>query len=83
MKVNKEVYEGELTELTPSESENSLSGYGKTVSHVIVGFRTVNGIKQLCLDPTINEAILKEKILVWRQYGAVKVLRLHAIVRLR
>jgi hypothetical protein len=50
-----------VTELTPSESENPLSGYGKTVSHVIVGLKTVKGTKQLRLDPTIYEAILKEK----------------------
>jgi DNA helicase TIP49 (TBP-interacting protein) len=85
IKETKEVYEGEVTELTPSESENPLSGYGKTVSHVIVGLKTVKGTKQLRLDPTIYEAILKEKILVGdviyveANTGAVKV-RLHAIV---
>lgn len=88
IKETKEVYEGEVTELTPSESENPLSGYGKTVSHVIVGLKTVKGTKQLRLDPTLYEAILKEKILVGdviyveENTGAVKVLiyfRLHAI----
>ena len=80
IKETKEVYEGEVTELTPSESENPLSGYGKTVSHVIVGLKTVRGTKQLRLDPTIYEAILKEKILVGdviyieANTGAVKVL---------
>jgi RuvB-like protein 1 len=80
IKETKEVYEGEVTELTPSESENPLSGYGKTVSHVIVGLKTVKGTKQLRLDPTIYEAILKEKILVGdviyieQNTGAVKVL---------
>jgi DNA helicase TIP49 (TBP-interacting protein) len=80
IKETKEVYEGEVTELTPSESENPLSGYGKTVSHVIVGLKTVKGTKQLRLDPTIYEAILKEKILVGdviyieANTGAVKVL---------
>ena len=79
IKETKEVYEGEVTELTPSESENPLSGYGKTVSHVIVGLKTVKGTKQLRLDPTIYEAILKEKILVGdviyieANTGAVKV----------
>jgi len=79
IKETKEVYEGEATELTPSESENPLSGYGKTVSHVIVGLKTVKGTKQLRLDPTIYEAILKEKILVGdviyieANTGAVKV----------
>ncbi|KAI6096752.1 RuvB-like helicase 1 [Pisolithus sp. B1] len=51
-------------ELTPAEAENPLSGYGKTVSHVIVGLKTVKGTKQLRLDPTIYEAMLKEKIVV-------------------
>ena len=39
IKENKEVYEGEVTELTPVETENPLGGYGKTVSHVIIGFK--------------------------------------------
>jgi RuvB-like protein 1 (pontin 52) len=79
IKETKEVYEGEVTELTPAESENPLSGYGKTVSHVIVGLKTVKGTKQLRLDPTIYEAILKEKIVVGdviyveANTGAVKV----------
>ncbi|KAJ2915995.1 hypothetical protein MD484_g4446, partial [Candolleomyces efflorescens] len=64
IKETKEVYEGEVTELTPTESENPLSGYGKTVSHVVVGLKTVKGTKQLRLDPTIYEAMLKEKIVV-------------------
>ncbi|KZV73627.1 RuvB-like helicase 1 [Peniophora sp. CONT] len=64
IKETKEVYEGEVTELTPSESENPLSGYGKTVSHVIVGLKTARGTKQLRLDPSVYEAILKEKIVV-------------------
>ena len=73
------MYEGEVTELTPTESENPLSGYGKTVSHVIVGLKTVRGTKQLRLDPSIYEAILKEKIQVGdviyveANTGAVKV----------
>lgn len=64
IKETKEVYEGEVTELTPAEAENPLSGYGKTVSHVVVGLKTIKGTKQLRLDPTIYEAILKEKIVV-------------------
>ncbi|KAF8234252.1 RuvB-like helicase 1 [Tricholoma matsutake] len=64
IKETKEVYEGEVTELTPTEAENPLSGYGKTISHVVVGLKTVKGTKQLRLDPTIYEAILKEKIVV-------------------
>ncbi|CAE6423741.1 unnamed protein product [Rhizoctonia solani] len=64
IKETKEVYEGELTELTPTESENPLSGYGKTISNVVIGLKTVKGTKQLRLDPGIYESILKEKIVV-------------------
>ena len=80
VKETKAVYEGEVTELTPTEAENPLSGYGKTVSQVIVGLKTVKGTKQLRLDPSIYEAILKEKIVVGdvvyieHQTGAVKVM---------
>ncbi|RKP10498.1 DNA helicase [Thamnocephalis sphaerospora] len=60
----KEVYEGEVTELTPTETENPLGGYGKTVSHVVVRLKTVKGTKQLKLDPSIYESILKERVAV-------------------
>ncbi|KAJ3117088.1 RuvB-like protein 1 [Nowakowskiella sp. JEL0407] len=60
----KEVYEGELTELTPEETENPLGGYGKTISHVVIGLKTVKGTKQLKLDPIIYESIQKEKVTV-------------------
>lgn len=72
--------------MTPTEAENPLSGYGKTVSHVVVGLKTVKGTKQLRLDPTIYEAILKEKITVGdvvyieHQTGAVKVCSYHTRV---
>jgi len=62
IKETKEVYEGEVTELTPEEAENPLGGYGKTVSHVVIGLKTTKGTKQLKLDPSIYEAIQKEKI---------------------
>jgi len=64
IKETKEVYEGEVTELTPSEAENPLAGYGKTISHVIVGLKTVKGTKQLRLDPSIYEAIQKERVVI-------------------
>lgn len=60
----KEVYEGELTELTPTEAENPLSGYGKTIVHVVIALKTVKGTKQLRLDPSIYESILKERVSV-------------------
>eukprot|EP00271_Cylindrocystis_brebissonii_P016095 TRINITY_DN39297_c0_g1_i1.p1 TRINITY_DN39297_c0_g1~~TRINITY_DN39297_c0_g1_i1.p1 ORF type:complete len:459 (+),score=113.22 TRINITY_DN39297_c0_g1_i1:202-1578(+) len=59
----KEVYEGEVTELTPEETESALGGYGKTISHVIIGLKTVKGTKQLKLDPTIYDSLIKEKVL--------------------
>ncbi|XP_060528152.1 ruvB-like helicase 1 [Cylas formicarius] len=58
----KEVYEGEVSELTPVETENPAGGYGKTVSHLIIGLRTAKGSKQLKLDPSIYEALQKEKV---------------------
>lgn len=36
---------------------------GKTVSHVILGMKTAKGGKQLKLDPTIYDALQKEKVL--------------------
>jgi len=62
IKETKEVYEGEVTELTPEETENPLGGYGKTVAHVIIGLKTTKGTKQLKLDPSIYEGLQKEKV---------------------
>lgn len=60
----KEVYEGEVTELTPVETEHptALSNYGKTISNVIIGLKTAKGTKQLKLDPSIFESLQKEKV---------------------
>jgi RuvB-like protein 1 (pontin 52) len=60
----KEVYEGEVTEMTPVETENPFGGYGKTVSHVIIGLKTIKGTKQLKLDPSIYESLQKEKVVI-------------------
>ena len=62
IKETKEVYEGEVTELTPAETENPMGGYGKTVSHVVIGLKTSKGTKQLKLDPSIYESLQKEKV---------------------
>lgn len=64
IKETKEVYEGEVIELTPEEAENPLGGYGKTISHVIVGLKTAKGTKNLRLDPSIYESIQKERVVV-------------------
>jgi len=62
IKETKEVYEGEVTEITPTETENPMGGYGKTVSHVVIGLKTTKGTKQLKLDPTIYDSIQKSKV---------------------
>ena len=80
VKETKEVYEGEVLELTPEEAENPLGGYGKTISSVIIGLKTVRGTKNLKLDPSIYESIQKEKVTVGdviyieANTGAVKVM---------
>lgn len=53
-----------MTELSPEETESVTGGYGKAISHVIIGLKTVKGTKQLKLDPTIYDALIKEKVAV-------------------
>jgi RuvB-like protein 1 len=62
IKESKEVYEGEVTEITPEETENPLGGYGRTISHVVIGLKTTKGSKQLRLDPSIYESLQKENV---------------------
>jgi len=64
IKETKVVFEGEVTEMTPEETENPLGGYGKTIAHVIIGLKTTKGTKQLKLDPTIYESLQKERVAV-------------------
>lgn len=70
-----------MTELSPFEAENPLGSYGKTISHVVIGLKTVKGTKQLKLDPSIYESMQKEKVSVGdviyieANSGAVKVLK--------
>jgi len=60
----KDVYEGEVTEMTPEEAENPLGGYGKTISTLLIGLKSARGQKKLRLDPSIYEAIQKERVQV-------------------
>ncbi len=64
IKETKEVWEGEVTEITPQEVEDPHGGYGKTVGSVIIGLKTTKGSKQLKLDPSIYEGLQKEKVAV-------------------
>ena len=62
IKETKEVYEGEVTELTPVETESptaaagsgSASGggpvYGKTISHLIIGTHIISYLGQAIWD---------------------------------
>ena len=36
----KEVYEGEVMDITVEETENPLGGYGRTISHVVLGLKS-------------------------------------------
>lgn len=58
----KEVYEGEVTEITPVETENPCGGYGKTISHLQMGLKTTKGTKILKLDPIIYDDVQREKV---------------------
>ena len=62
IKETKEVWEGEVTEVTPEEIDDPHGGYGKTISSVIVGLKTTKGNRQIRLDPTIYENLQKEKV---------------------
>ncbi|PNH03397.1 RuvB-like 1 [Tetrabaena socialis] len=62
IKENKEVYEGEVTEMTPEFTEAVGGGFGKVVSHVVIGLKTAKGTKQLKLDPMIYDALQKEQV---------------------
>ena len=53
----------QVTELSPEEAESTTGGYGKSISHIIIGLKTVKGTKQLKLDPTIYDALIKEKVI--------------------
>jgi RuvB-like protein 1 (pontin 52) len=64
----KEVYEGEVTELTVQETEDVLSAsanaYGRSISHVILGLKTAKGTKTLKLDPTLYTSLSQEHVTV-------------------
>merc|ERR1711881_648236 len=57
----KEVYEGEVTELTPEERPDPNGGYTKKVVSVMIGLKTTKGQKTLKLAPQIYENLQKEK----------------------
>merc|ERR1711884_830477 len=62
----KEVYEGEVMELTPIETEDPMSTgtYSKTISHVVISLKTAKTQKTLKLDTSIYENIQKAQVTV-------------------
>merc|ERR1712010_234159 len=64
IKETKEVYEGEVTELTPEERPDPHGGYNKVVTGVMIGLKTTKGSKTLKLAPQIYESLSKEKVVV-------------------
>lgn len=61
VKETKDVYEGEVTELQPVEASGA-TGLGTTISHLLLTLKTAKGTKQLKLDPSIYDSILKQRI---------------------
>ena len=41
---------------------SQLGGFDKVINHVVIGLKTMKGTKQLKLDPTIYDALQKEKV---------------------
>lgn len=66
----------QVTELSPEETESVTGGYGKSISHVIIGLKTVKGTKQLKLDPTIYDALIKEKVVRLSCFARIALLLL-------
>lgn len=62
IKETKEVWEGEVTEVTPEEIDDPHGGYGKTIASVTIGLKTTKGSRQIKLDPTVYENLQKEKV---------------------
>ncbi|CAD7923975.1 unnamed protein product [Amoebophrya sp. A120] len=62
IKETKEVYEGEVTELTPEEKPDPSGGPEKRVTSVMIGLKTIKGSKVLKLAPSIFEGMQKEKV---------------------
>eukprot|EP01054_Gregarina_sp_Poly1_P010498 Gregarina_sp_Poly_1__10497@NODE_76_length_15862_cov_98_864577_g65_i0_p3_GENE_NODE_76_length_15862_cov_98_864577_g65_i0NODE_76_length_15862_cov_98_864577_g65_i0_p3_ORF_typecomplete_len458_score81_52TIP49/PF06068_13/6_4e148TIP49_C/PF17856_1/2_7e26RuvB_N/PF05496_12/1_6e09RuvB_N/PF05496_12/7e02RuvB_N/PF05496_12/0_98AAA/PF00004_29/4_1e09AAA_22/PF13401_6/0_0012AAA_22/PF13401_6/0_045AAA_16/PF13191_6/1_9e07ResIII/PF04851_15/0_056ResIII/PF04851_15/0_02Mg_chelatase/PF01078_21/0_0021Mg_chelatase/PF01078_21 len=74
----KEVYEGELADMSVEETDNPHGGYGKTISAVVITLKAMRGTKTLKLAPQIHEQLQKQKarlgdvIYIEAQSGVVK-----------
>merc|ERR1711959_764083 len=57
IKETKEVYEGEVTELSVEEKPDPHRGLGKKVTSVMISLKTTKGTKSLKLAPSIYEGL--------------------------
>ena len=64
IKETKEVYEGEVTELTPEEKPDPTGSQARIVSSVTVSLKTTKGAKTLKLAPSIYDHLQREKVQV-------------------
>jgi RuvB-like protein 1 (pontin 52) len=64
VKETKEVYEGEVTELTPEEKPDPTGSSARIVSSVTLSLKTSKGAKTLRLAPSIFECLQREKVQV-------------------
>ena len=61
IKETKEVYEGEVIELTPEERPDPAGGNEKKVTSVMIGLKTVKGAKTLKLAPRYKGVFEKQR----------------------
>jgi RuvB-like protein 1 (pontin 52) len=64
IKETKEVYEGEVTEITPEEKPDPTGSSARIVSSVTVSLKSTKGAKTLRLAPSIYEHLQREKVQV-------------------
>jgi len=64
IKEMKDIYQGEVTVITPVEGEQQIHGYGRQIAHVLLGLKTTKNQKTLKLDPSIYETLKKQNIKV-------------------
>ena len=64
MKQIKDIYIGEVKQITPEYKENIITGYGKTVASVVITLSTTKESKQLRLDSGIYDKLQMNKITI-------------------
>ena len=61
-KENKEVQEGQVTGITPEETDDPNGLYDKKIASVTLGLKISKGSRQIKLVPTVYENLQKEKV---------------------